>query len=84
VDLSTPGGAPRYENKRRRRNNRPHVQSPLQSPLTPIVLGAGFIEHCVYLGQADYGGIAALDTRQIFKHTFEIESAGKTAIVNQC
>jgi len=50
----------------------------------PFVFGARFIKHYVYLGQADCGGIAALPARQIFKHTFEIESAGKTTIVNQC
>jgi hypothetical protein len=62
----------------------PQQSSARAKSLVCLVFSPRFIEHCVYLGQADYGGNAALHAEQIFKHAFEIELTGKTAIVNQC
>jgi hypothetical protein len=74
VELNTPGGAPRYENKRCRGNNS-HVRA--------LYAQGAIYKHCVRRGQAECGPNAALHAQRILKHAFEIETMGKTAIVNQ-
>jgi hypothetical protein len=73
VELSTPGGAPRYENQRRNKSKHRSVLS---------LQGAGY-KHCGSLGQAKCGRIAARRVAADFKRTFEIGMTRQIIIVNQ-
>jgi hypothetical protein len=71
VDLSTPGGALGYEDQRGQRTQ----------GFGPL-LERGVYRHCGRAGQVEWGDNAALPPRPNFKLAFEIETAGKTAILN--